>query len=245
MQGQHLIVDLPGRSRLLGGDLLNCVSHVYYDIVIRFQFFMLEHEQTDVPFDAFGLATGVEAFDLFDPHGDAKTHGVTYSVVLIIPILARRMQLSIESVLILGIGNTLLSDEGIGVHVVERLRPTLGQHPDLQLLDGGTLSFTLAEGLIVVDAARMHSQPGTVRVFMDDEMDLYLVGNRQSVHEVSLTDLLDIARLSERLPRQRCLIGIEPKNLDWGDAPSPALLPSIDRAVQEILTILGQWGVQV
>ena len=159
--------------------------------------------------------------------------------------------MSIESVLILGIGNTLLRDEGIGVHVVERLRSELGNRPNLEILDGGTLSFTLAEpiaranGLIVVDAARMHSEPGTVRLFKNSEMDRYLRGYRQSVHEVSLTDLLDIARLSEHLPGQRCLIGIEPKDLDWGDSPSRELLPAIDLAVREIRLILEQWGVRV
>ena len=159
--------------------------------------------------------------------------------------------MSIESVLILGIGNTLLSDEGIGVHVVERLRSELRGIPNLEILDGGTLSFTLAEpiaradGLVVVDAARMQSPPGTVRLFENAEMDRYLVGNRQSVHEVSLTDLLDIARLSERLPEQRCLVGIEPKSLEWGDTPSQELLPAIDSAVQKIQLVLARWGVEM
>jgi hydrogenase maturation protease len=154
-------------------------------------------------------------------------------------------------VLILGIGNTLLSDEGIGVYVVERLRSVVRHHPAVEILDGGTLSFTLvepiarADGLIVVDAARMHSPPGTVRVFMDSEMDLYLGGNRQSVHEVSLTDLLDIARLSEHLPRHRCLIGIEPKSLEWGDSPSREMQPAIARAVQLVLNIVDQWGIRI
>jgi hydrogenase maturation protease len=166
-------------------------------------------------------------------------------------ILARRTQLSIESVLILGIGNTLLCDEGIGVHVVERLRSLLQVHPAIEILDGGTLSFTLAEpiaraeGLIVVDAARMASPPGTVKLFMNADMDHYLRGNRQSVHEVSLTDLLDIARLSGQLPQQRCLVGIEPNNLDWGDGPSPELQPAIEQAVRVITDVLDQWGVQV
>jgi hydrogenase maturation protease len=153
-------------------------------------------------------------------------------------------------VLILGIGNTLLSDEGIGVHVVERLRSELGSHPNVEILDGGTLSFTLAEpiaradGLIVVDAARMQSAPGTVRLFENVEMDRYLMGNRQSVHEVSLTDLLDIARLYECLPEQRCLIGIEPKSLEWGDSPSHELLPAIDLALDKIRLVLDHWEVR-
>jgi hydrogenase maturation protease len=159
--------------------------------------------------------------------------------------------LSIESVLILGIGNTLLTDEGIGVHLVQRIRPRLEAYPAIEILDGGTLSFTLAEpiaradGLIVVDAARMQSPPGTVRVYCDAEMDEYLHGNRQSVHEVSLSDLLDIARLSEQLPQHRCLVGIEPQCLDWGDSPSAALQTAMHTATQRIMQLLSAWGVLI
>lgn len=157
--------------------------------------------------------------------------------------------MSIQSVLILGIGNTLLSDEGIGVHLVERMRRQVGELPGVVYMDGGTLSFTLAEpiaradGLIVVDAARMDSPPGTMKVFHDQAMDRYLQGNRASVHEVSLADLLDIARLSESLPESRCLIGIEPDSLAWGEAPSLALEPIIDLGIKEILSILKSWQV--
>ncbi|MBL3598644.1 MAG: HyaD/HybD family hydrogenase maturation endopeptidase [gamma proteobacterium endosymbiont of Lamellibrachia anaximandri] len=163
-------------------------------------------------------------------------------------ILPRSKNLSIQSVLILGIGNTLLSDEGVGVHVVKRLQALHGELKGVGYMDGGTLSFTLAEpiaraeGLIVVDAARMDSSPGTVRVFHNEKMDRYLSGNRQSVHEVGLTDLLDISRLTDQLPVQRVLVGIEPESLDWGESPSETVLPAIDRAVGEILSILRKWG---
>ena len=152
--------------------------------------------------------------------------------------------MSIESVLILGIGNTLLSDEGIGVHLVERMRQRVGELNAVEYMDGGTLSFTLAEpiarvdGLIVVDAARMDSPPGTLKVFHNEEMDRYLSGNRASVHEVSLTDLLDIARLSECLPQARCLVGIEPASIEWGEQPSEAVAPVIDLGIDGILSIL-------
>ncbi|RDH86411.1 MAG: peptidase M52 [endosymbiont of Escarpia spicata] len=155
--------------------------------------------------------------------------------------------MSIESVLILGIGNTLLTDEGIGVHVVKRMQALHGELKGVEFMDGGTLSFTLAEpisradGLIVVDAARMESPPGTVRVFRNEEMDSYLSGNRQSVHEVGLTDLLDISRLTEQLPVQRVLVGIEPESLEWGESPSKTVFPAINRAIDEILSILREW----
>ncbi len=157
--------------------------------------------------------------------------------------------MSIQKVLILGIGNTLLSDEGIGVHLVERMRRRVGELPGVEYMDGGTLSFTLAEpiaradGLIVVDAARMDSPPGSLRVFHDEEMDRYLSGNRASVHEVSLTDLMDIARLSESLPVSRCLVGIEPVSIEWGEAPSDTAAQTIDLGIEEILSILRAWRV--
>lgn len=155
--------------------------------------------------------------------------------------------MSIESVLILGIGNTLLTDEGIGVHLVERMQRKVGEIDGVEYLDGGTLSFTLAEpiaradGLVVVDAARMGAAPGTLKVFHNEEMDRYLSGNRSSVHEVSLTDLLDIARLSECLPQQRCLVGIEPASLDWGEKPSDTVNSTIELGISEILSILEKW----
>ena len=157
--------------------------------------------------------------------------------------------MSIESVLILGIGNTLLSDEGVGVHVVQRLLDEYDCGKCVEIVDGGTLSFTLAEpiarsdGLIVVDAARMHSPPGSIKQFHDQEMDAYLSGNRQSVHEVSLTDLLDIARLTDSLPRRRCLVGIEPFSLEWGEDVSEAVRPGVNQAVTEILSILAEWNI--
>ncbi len=157
--------------------------------------------------------------------------------------------MSIQNVLILGIGNTLLSDEGVGVHLVERMRQQVGELDGVEYMDGGTLSFTLADpiaradGLIVVDAARMETPPGTMKVFHNDEMDRYLSGNRASVHEVSLSDLLDISRLSDSLPESRCLVGIEPESLDWGEQPSETVAPAIDLGIEEILSILKVWHV--
>jgi hydrogenase maturation protease len=155
--------------------------------------------------------------------------------------------LSIENILILGIGNTLLTDEGIGVHLIESMREERGEMDGVEYLDGGTLSFTLAEpiaradGLIVVDAARMGEPPGTLKVFHDEEMDRYLSGNRSSVHEVSLTDLMDIARLSESLPERRCLVGIEPESVDWGEKPTEKVEKAIELGIREIVSILKSW----
>ena len=152
-----------------------------------------------------------------------------------------------QTTLILGIGNTLLTDEGVGVHVVGYLDHHYPHEPGITYLDGGTLSFTLAEPIaehdhfIVVDAARFDSPPGTVRCLIGEDMDRYLTGNRASVHEVGLTDLLDIARLAETFPVKRALIGIEPASLGWGDAPSDTVKPSVVPAAEMALSLARSW----
>lgn len=152
-----------------------------------------------------------------------------------------------RTTLILGIGNTLLSDEGIGVHVIEHLAKHYPSVAGVTLLDGGTLSFTLAgpiaehNNLIVIDATQLQAAPGAVRTFIGDEMDRFLSGNRHSVHEVSLTDLLDIARLSDTCPERRALIGIQPRSLDWGDHPSAEVAAAIEEAASSAMQLHADW----
>jgi hydrogenase maturation protease len=158
-----------------------------------------------------------------------------------------------EKTLVLGLGNTLLADEGIGVHAVEYLRNHIDQtEPDLknlvELLDGGTLSFTLAAAiedstqLIVIDATRLDATPGTVRVFEGEAMDQFLGTSKcASVHEVSLLDLMAVAALSGHLPPQRALIGIQPENIDWSDTPTPAVSGAIPVVGDHVMELLRRW----
>lgn len=149
---------------------------------------------------------------------------------------------------VLGVGNTLLSDEGAGVHVVERLRRHYPELAGVEFLDGGTLSFTLAgvmagaEQLIIIDAAELDAPPGTLALYCDGEMDAYLGrGKRRSVHEVSLLDLLAIATLTDALPTRRALIGIQPGTVDWGEAPTGAVAAAIPLACDMTLGLLREW----
>lgn len=150
--------------------------------------------------------------------------------------------------LILGIGNTLLSDEGAGVHAIRHLQENYPELDDVSLIDGGTLSFTLAvplqaaDALIVIDAAELKSVPGSVAVFEGEAMDAYLnSGKRRSVHEVGLVDLMAIARLSDRLPSRRALIGIQPEKLEWGETPSDAVAAAIPEVCRRTTDLLERW----
>ena len=150
--------------------------------------------------------------------------------------------------MILGIGNTLLTDEGVGIHVINRLHAE-GPHADgVDFVDGGTLSFALAgtiedaSRLIVVDAAEMEAAPGSVRVYEAEQMDAFLGSNRKrSVHEVGLLDLMAIAHLAGRLPARRALIAIQPEQVDWGEEPSASVARAIPEACASARELLQRW----
>lgn len=147
---------------------------------------------------------------------------------------------------VFGVGNLLGTDDGVGVHVVR----TLEEAPEVSatLIDAGTISFPLLQtiadhdALIVVDAARMGSAPGTVRSFEGPAMDEFLKGGRfRSVHDVSLAEMLHAARLTDCLPEQRALVGIEPERTELGMECSPPVCAAIPHAVATITQIIQRW----
>jgi len=151
-------------------------------------------------------------------------------------------------VTVIGIGNTLMGDDGAGVHVVETLKQRLRDRFDrneVRLLDGGTLSFTLLDEveqtdyLIVADAAEFHAEPGTLRLLEQAEMDAYLGGTvRPSVHEVNLLDVLTAARLRDSMPQRYALVGIQPEHIGWSTEPSETVAPSVQRAADMIESLI-------
>ena len=132
-------------------------------------------------------------------------------------------------VLIMGIGNSLLQDDGVGVLVTEQLASTFDQDPRIRCLDGGTLGLSLLpdiEGvpnLIVIDAAELGAEPGAIRVFRNEEMDRQLAGRKTTVHEVALADLLAAAEMSGFQPAERALVAIQPASTEWGLEPTPSV----------------------
>jgi hydrogenase maturation protease len=150
--------------------------------------------------------------------------------------------------LVMGVGNTLLADEGAGVHAMRYLQSTSAGLPDTEFLDAGTLSFTLAgiiaeaDNLIIFDAAQFSAAPGTVRVYEGDELDRFLKSGRRSVHEVGFADLMDIARLQDCLPANRALIGIQPGEFGWGDGPGDSVDAAIPRAADSARALIRKWS---
>jgi hydrogenase maturation protease len=153
-----------------------------------------------------------------------------------------------RGIVVLGIGNTLLGDEGAGVHALRRLEASCAGRSDVEFVDGGTLSFTLAgviesrPALIVLDAAEMKAAPGSVAVFVGEDMDAFLGSERKrSVHEVGLLDLMALAALGGHLPARRALIGIQPQAIDWSEAPSEIVARAIPEACERARELLERW----
>lgn len=153
-------------------------------------------------------------------------------------------------ILVLGIGNALLSDDGAGLHVLAALARAAEPLPrtEIQYVDGGTVGLALApliedaDAFIVLDAMRLGAAPGTVHVHVGVQMDAVVACRCGTPHEVSLGDLFTALRLLGHLPLRRALVGIEPESLDWGTAPTPAVAASLPQAVSAVQALLRQWS---
>jgi len=145
-------------------------------------------------------------------------------------------------VVVIGVGNLLLKDEGIGIHVVQALQQ-IDLPPDVKLIDGGTspdlIAFTRAgDKMIIVDAAKAGGEPGTVYRFRPGD----LAGGKgalTSAHEMGVEENLRMMSLTGNEPRETIIIGIEPGEIDWGTELSPALRRRVPDIVRVVLREIG------
>lgn len=151
--------------------------------------------------------------------------------------------------LVLGLGNILLSDEGVGVHVIRLLRERYQFPQEVEILDGGTLALDLlpyvedADRLLMVDAVQMDAPPGTVTRLEGEEVPAVL-NLKYSPHQMGVSDLLAAARLMGRYPAELVLWGIQPASMDVGLELSPAVAAQVETVVQNVLAELQRWGIQ-
>lgn len=151
------------------------------------------------------------------------------------------------TVLVLGVGNTLMRDDGVGVRLMEALAAVEPPLPGVEYVDAGTLSFLLlpriedCRALLVLDAAHLDSRPGATRCLEGAHMDEFLRTARCSVHEIGVRDLLDAARFAGHLPERRAFVGIQPLEVGWGDALSDPVRCALPGAVHLARKVLAAW----
>ena len=143
-------------------------------------------------------------------------------------------------IVILGIGNLLKGDDGVGVRVIEAL--TLRDlPPDVELIDGGTGGPTLmvhfdgARALVIVDAVNLDAPPGTVRAFgLQDIRSTADAPAPFSLHDLGILSMLELARRLDRLPKVVRIVGIQPDRFDLGDRLTPAVAAAVPQAVTAV-----------
>jgi hydrogenase maturation protease len=142
--------------------------------------------------------------------------------------------------LVLGLGNLLCGDDGLGAVAVHLLLRRYQPPPGVLVLDGGTLGLSLlpyledAEEAILVDAVRADAPAGTLLRLEGDDV-APAVASRLSVHQVGVVDLLEGARWRERYPSRLILLGLVPESLALGLTRSPAVDAGMDDLVETIV----------
>jgi hydrogenase maturation protease len=152
---------------------------------------------------------------------------------------AQRVEGKAIDVLVLGLGNVLLGDDGLGAAAVASIERDYGVPPGVRLEDGGTLGLSLlgliadSNHVILVDAVRAEATPGTL-VRLDGNHVLEAVRDRLSPHQVGVADLLDAARHIDAYPATVTLLGLVPDAIDLMVARSGA----IDQMLKELVAAI-------
>ncbi len=147
-------------------------------------------------------------------------------------------QAAVSPVLVLGLGNILLRDEGVGVRVVEALRER-ALPAGVELFDGGTAGVDLLDVIadrarvIVVDALAGDVEPGTVVRLTPADLDRPRQG--VSLHDLGVVELLTIARRLGVAPREVVVIGVQPAEVSWGLTLSDELQALVPRIAELVL----------
>lgn len=156
----------------------------------------------------------------------------------------------VMKILVLGIGNLLLSDEAVGVRIIEALERQYAFTPEIDIVDGGTAGMELIEAManrehmIVADAVLTGSAPGTVTVLRDSEVPA-LFTRKISPHQLGLADVLMALQLTGEFPQRLTLVGVEPASLESVIGLSDCVQQAIEPALAQILAALSASGILI
>lgn len=146
-----------------------------------------------------------------------------------------------NQITILGIGNTLYTDEGLGVHALAALQEQYGMDPQVQLIDGSTDGMSLlgpvedTDYLIVIDAINAGKEGGHIIELHGNDIPAYY-GIKMSIHQLGFQEVLLASKLRERYPKNIVMIGMQPTSLELGiglSETNEAQLPEMFKLVEQ------------
>ena len=147
---------------------------------------------------------------------------------------------------VIGLGNPLMGDDGVGLAALAQLRDEW-RLDGVELVDGATWGLALlpviedAERLVLVDAIAAHGQPGDIVELSRDRLPIYL-SRKLSPHQVDLRDALAVAELRGRLPNDVVAIGVQPAAVTLGTELSAPVARQLDNLVRAVVAQLERWG---
>jgi hydrogenase maturation protease len=153
-----------------------------------------------------------------------------------------------NKIALIGLGNILLRDEGVGVHVVNAIKKRYTFSPPVELIDGGTVGLDLLpffedyEKILIVDAVDFGKEPGHIESIEDDHIPSVLLP-KLSVHHIGLCDVLFAAKLTDLTPEKICLIGVQPESIDVGLEMTEQITSTLGAIMDLIIKKLKQWDV--
>jgi hydrogenase maturation protease len=157
---------------------------------------------------------------------------------------------SAENVVVLGVGNILLKDEGVGVRVIEELWRRYDFPERVQVIDGGTQGLWListiqqADHLIVVDAVTAGGEPGALYRLERSDLPKGL-RFKQSAHDSDLVEALNLCSLVEKEPKTVVVIGVEPEDIQpYGLELTLPVAARIEDLIDRVLEELKLLGVE-
>ncbi|MBO4400244.1 MAG: HyaD/HybD family hydrogenase maturation endopeptidase [Selenomonadaceae bacterium] len=155
--------------------------------------------------------------------------------------------LYVAEITVLGIGNTILSDEGFGVKVVEYLRENYNFPENVALIDGGTLGVELThfivgtQKLLIIDSIDGGAEPGTTFHLRDNELFKHFT-QKISAHEIGVQDILTTLEITGKKIPVVELIGAQPFSLGAGTELTPPMQKLLPVFADKALEILKRWN---
>jgi len=145
-----------------------------------------------------------------------------------------------KNVVVIGLGNILWSDEGVGVHLARRLSQKHEEFPFVDFLDAGSAGMSLLhlianrEKAVIIDCAKMGAQPGTIRRFTPDQVESVKKLTNFSLHEADILQVINLSKQLGECPEKIVFFGIQPESIKPGRDLSKTLSIGIDNYIADI-----------
>ncbi len=159
------------------------------------------------------------------------------------------MNIKKKPILILGVGNSIQMDDGIGVHVLEELKK-ISLPGNVELFDGGTAGFDLInvvserKKVVVIDAVNGGEPPGTIYRFTPEDIKSRNI-MYDSLHQLGIIESLQMAKLLDKYPEECVIFGVEPNEIDWGLELTEPLKIKVPKIIELVLKELNISSVEI